>query len=163
MDDLSKLSKGELIERLKATNKSTCAYRSTRSNTSCTSLSTTAHGYCDIHADTLQAASARERYEKASREERSPTPPNSPDRDIEDDDEDEPEISVQHNRYGNFEHAETHIVFNINNHKAIGVQMQNGDIAPLRPKDISECISRRWKYQVPSNAGARTKPFGKKW
>ena len=64
-------------------------------------------------------------------------------------------ISIKRNKYGNYEHISTHIVFNKINKDAIGTQNENGTINSLTQKDIEECKKYKFTYQLPSNLDKR--------
>ncbi len=56
---------------------------------------------------------------------------------------------VQKNKFNNFVHKETNFVFNQQTHKVIGVQNDDGTIAPLSTKDIELCKDNKWEFEIP--------------
>lgn len=64
-------------------------------------------------------------------------------------------ISIKRNKYGNYEHSVSRIVFDKINQDAIGTQNDNGTINSLTQKDIEECKKYKFKYQLPSNLDKR--------
>lgn len=68
----------------------------------------------------------------------------------EDSEEDESNMpTVKRNRFGNYEHSSTRIVFDLGSRCAYGVQQSNGDVRKLDKEDITLCISNGWSYYVP--------------
>lgn len=53
------------------------------------------------------------------------------------------------NRWGNFEHSDSKIVFNPNTQQAFGVQRSDGSIYSLDPARIDICVRNGWKYLIP--------------
>ena len=66
-------------------------------------------------------------------------------------------LSVRRNNFGNYEHAETRLVFDPNDQSAIGKQSEdehgNGIITPLTPEDIDTCNRYNFNYTLPENLG----------
>ena len=60
-------------------------------------------------------------------------------------------IQIRKNKFGNYEHFETRIVFDKNNQNAIGTQNSNGKIDTLTQEDIEQCKKFKFKFQLPSN------------
>ena len=60
-------------------------------------------------------------------------------------------IQIRKNKFGNYEHFETRIVFDKNNQNAIGTQNANGKIDTLTQEDIEQCKKYKFKFQLPSN------------
>ena len=60
-------------------------------------------------------------------------------------------IQIRKNKFGNYEHFETNIVFDKNNQNAIGTQNTNGKIDLLTQEDIEQCKKYKFKFQLPSN------------
>lgn len=56
-------------------------------------------------------------------------------------------ITLKRNKYMNFEHPETHFVFN-ENKEVIGKQVGE-NVEPLTVKDIQECGVRKFPYKMP--------------
>jgi hypothetical protein len=60
-----------------------------------------------------------------------------------------PEIIIKKNKWGNYEHNETHLVFV--NEVVVGVQKDNGDITGLNDEDIDKCNCYKFNYNLPDN------------
>jgi hypothetical protein len=60
-------------------------------------------------------------------------------------------IQIRKNKFGNYEHFETRIVFDKNNQNAVGTQNDNGKIDTLTQEDIEQCKKYKFKFQLPSN------------
>lgn len=62
-----------------------------------------------------------------------------------------PKISVSRNKWGNYEHADSHLVFNPQTQKVFGKQQEDGSVTTLTAEDIEEC--KRWKFnwELPEN------------
>ena len=58
-------------------------------------------------------------------------------------------LTVKKNRFGNFEHQPSRILFDPASQCAYGVQQSNGDILKLDKEHISLCIENGWSYFVP--------------
>lgn len=56
---------------------------------------------------------------------------------------------ITRNKWGNYEHNETHIVFDPKSRNAFGVQRKNGDVYSLGPDDVKVCINNGWDYVLP--------------
>lgn len=59
-------------------------------------------------------------------------------------------ITVKKNKFGNFEHTSTGIVFNPSNKKACGVQTKDGPVYPLKEEQIRICEQYGWEYEFPN-------------
>ncbi len=66
-------------------------------------------------------------------------------------------LPVRRNGFGNYEHSETGLVFDTNDHSVIGKQTEdehgNGIITPLTPEDIDTCNRYNFSYRLPENLG----------
>lgn len=60
-------------------------------------------------------------------------------------------IAIKKNKFGNFEHLSTKLVFNPKNETVIGTQNVNGTIDPLVDADIENCKQFNFKYTLPFN------------
>jgi hypothetical protein len=60
-------------------------------------------------------------------------------------------IQIRRNAFGNYEHFETHIVFDKNDQTAIGIQNSNGKIDSLSQTDLEQCKKYKFKFNLPSN------------
>lgn len=59
-------------------------------------------------------------------------------------------LSVARNQYGNFEHPETHFVFNRDTSEVIGKQV-GSEVKPLTAADIEVCKEKNFKFRMPDN------------
>lgn len=59
-----------------------------------------------------------------------------------------PTLSLRKNQYNNFEHPQTHFVFDKATHHVIGKQADD-KIIPLSKEDIDICKSYSFKYEIP--------------
>lgn len=62
-----------------------------------------------------------------------------------------PSIALHRNTFGNFEHEETHFVFNEKTQKVVGKQNPDGTLLPLTVDDINICHKFKFEYQIPVN------------
>jgi hypothetical protein len=62
-------------------------------------------------------------------------------------------IAISQNSFNNYEHAETHLVFDKLSKKVIGYQEQNGSVRPLNKNDIDVCNQFMFDYVLPDNLG----------
>ena len=60
-------------------------------------------------------------------------------------------ISIEGNRFGNYEHYGTHFVFDKISQEVIGKQNENGNIDQLTYEDIDNCNKHKFKYVLPEN------------
>ena len=60
-------------------------------------------------------------------------------------------IEICKNKFGNYEHFSTHIVFDRNTSEAYGKQSDDGKIIPLTIEDIETCKSFNFRFKVPEN------------
>ena len=60
-------------------------------------------------------------------------------------------IAIRKNKFGNFEHLTTKMVFNPKNETVIGTQNVNGTVDPLIDADIEICKQFNFKYTLPFN------------
>ena len=65
--------------------------------------------------------------------------------------EKKPTIQIKINDFGNFEHSETHLLFNKNTKRAYGIQNDDGSISELTPNDIDLCHKFKFTYDIPEN------------
>jgi len=63
----------------------------------------------------------------------------------------EQSVEIRKNKFGNFEHFESGLVFNNETKTVIGIQNQNGKIDSLKDKDIETCKKYKFKYVLPEN------------
>lgn len=66
-------------------------------------------------------------------------------------------VPVRRNAFGNFEHAETSLIFDKNTRKAIGRQSPDGRIVSLTSDDIDICKQLKFDYILPENLDTNTK------
>jgi hypothetical protein len=62
-----------------------------------------------------------------------------------------PPVLIKRNEHDNFEHSETHFVFNQKTTEVIGVQLDDGTVRALIRDDIEICNKYNFKYVVPFN------------
>ena len=62
-----------------------------------------------------------------------------------------PTIQIRRNNFGNFEHAETSLLFNNNTKRAYGRQNEDGSVSELTPEDIDLCHKYKFAYDIPEN------------
>lgn len=65
-------------------------------------------------------------------------------------------LCVRKNAFGNHEHPETHLVFNIKTSEVIGRQNDDGSIMDLTDDDIQNCKKYKFSYQIPDNLDKNT-------
>lgn len=56
---------------------------------------------------------------------------------------------VRKNKWGNYEHEASHIVFDVKTKSAYGYQYPNGDVYSLGPEQVEYCIKNGWNYILP--------------
>jgi hypothetical protein len=59
------------------------------------------------------------------------------------------EISIRKNKYGNFEHMQTGLVFNTD--KMVYGKQDESDVLQLTPEDIELCKKYKFNYKLPEN------------
>ncbi len=62
-----------------------------------------------------------------------------------------PTISIRRNKHGNYEHPETHLVFDKINKVVFGMQNDNGTVDPLTDEHIDLCNKFKFKFILPEN------------
>ena len=62
-----------------------------------------------------------------------------------------PTIQIRRNNFGNFEHAESRLLFNNTTKRAYGRQNDDGSVSELTPEDIDLCHKYKFAYDVPEN------------
>jgi len=67
-------------------------------------------------------------------------------------------IAIRRNKYGNYEHPETSLIFNNKTQKVIGKQNDDGTIADLTLEDIDICNQYKFIYDVPNNLDKKANP-----
>lgn len=60
-------------------------------------------------------------------------------------------IVIRRNKYGNYEHEESSIVFDHKTKKAIGTQKDDGSIVSFTKEDISNCKKFNFDYDIPDS------------
>lgn len=60
------------------------------------------------------------------------------------------DIAIRKNKYGNFEHMQTGLVFNTDK-MVYGKQNEDGSVTPLKPEDIELCKKYKFNYKLPEN------------
>lgn len=67
-----------------------------------------------------------------------------------------PSIVIRRNKFNNYEHPESGLVFNNSTKTAIGTQNADGSIDPLTEEDIDQCNAFKFKFQIPDNLDYKT-------
>jgi hypothetical protein len=62
-----------------------------------------------------------------------------------------PPVLLSKNKFGNFEDAETHFVFNEKTRKVFGKQNADGSVSSLTVEDINICNKFKFAFDVPTN------------
>jgi len=60
-------------------------------------------------------------------------------------------IHIKRNKFNNFEHEETSLVFNNKTQKVYGKQNEDGSISELTSEDINLCNKYKFSYYIPDN------------
>ena len=66
-------------------------------------------------------------------------------------------IPITRNKWGNYEHADSHIVLDRETHMAVGKQLSDGKISPLSAEDIEMCKMLNFKYKIPESISSSSK------
>ena len=64
-----------------------------------------------------------------------------------------PDVIIRRNKYNNYEHPETCLVFDNDSREVIGKQCNDGSIKELTKEDIDKCNAYKFKYVLPENLG----------
>jgi len=62
-----------------------------------------------------------------------------------------PNVAIRRNRFDNYEHPETHFVFDKKTQRVLGKQDDDGTVLPLSVEDINMCKKYKFNYMVPDN------------
>ena len=62
-----------------------------------------------------------------------------------------PSIQIRRNKFDNFIHEESGLVFNNKTQKVYGKQNPDGSVAELTPEDIDLCNKYKFSYYIPDN------------
>lgn len=62
-----------------------------------------------------------------------------------------PPVLLSKNKFGNFEDAETHFVFNEKTRKVFGKQNADGSVSSLTVEDINICNKFKFAFDIPTN------------
>lgn len=62
-----------------------------------------------------------------------------------------PTVPIRKNVFGNYEHAETSLLFDEKTRRVIGKQNEDGTVASLSKSDIDLCNKYKFQYEIPSN------------
>ena len=62
-----------------------------------------------------------------------------------------PVIEIKKNKYGNYEHSDSSLIFDNKTHKAYGKQNSDGTISKLTKDDIDTCNKYKFSYVLPDN------------
>lgn len=68
----------------------------------------------------------------------------------------EQNIALRKNKFGNYEHPSTHLVFSVETQSVVGVQNPSGSITSLTDTDIENCKQYNFKYVLPLNLDANS-------
>lgn len=66
-----------------------------------------------------------------------------------------PTLQIKRNKFGNYEHAETGLIFNKEDKTVVGKQGENGDLLELDDEDIENCKRFKFTYTIPENLDSR--------
>ena len=61
------------------------------------------------------------------------------------------ELAIRKNKFGNFEHSQTGLVFNTESKMVYGRQVDDGKIADLTSDDIELCKKYKFPFKIPEN------------
>ena len=62
-----------------------------------------------------------------------------------------PSIQIRRNKFDNFEHDETSFIFNNKTQKVYGKQNKDGSVSDLTPEDIDLCNKYKFSFYIPEN------------
>jgi len=62
-----------------------------------------------------------------------------------------PAIAIRRNKFGNFEHLESHLVLDKESETVYGKQQHDGSVSTLTDEDIDVCKKYKFKYKIPNN------------
>ncbi len=66
-----------------------------------------------------------------------------------------PTLQIKRNKFGNYEHADTGLVFDKEDKMVIGKQGDDGNIYELDDEDIENCKRFKFNYTIPENLDSR--------
>jgi hypothetical protein len=64
-------------------------------------------------------------------------------------------FAIRKNKFGNFIHPETELVFNDKTKKVVGKQKDDGTISELTEDDIETCKKYKFQYDIPNNLDSK--------
>ena len=67
-----------------------------------------------------------------------------------------PAIQIRKNKFGNYEHVDTGLIFNKHTKKVIGKQHSDGQIIELSHSDIDLCNKYKFSYNLPENLNKKS-------
>ena len=67
-----------------------------------------------------------------------------------------PAIQIRKNKFGNYEHVDTGLIFNKHTKKVIGKQHSDGQIVELSYSDIDLCNKYKFSYNLPENLNKKS-------
>ena len=67
-----------------------------------------------------------------------------------------PAIQIRKNKFGNYEHVDTGLIFNKHTKKVIGKQHSDGQIVELSHSDIDLCNKYKFSYNLPENLNKKS-------
>lgn len=62
-----------------------------------------------------------------------------------------PRLHISRNSWGNYEHQDSHLVFDRDERVVIGKQLSDGNIADIDDDDIETCKKYKFEYRLPEN------------
>jgi hypothetical protein len=60
-------------------------------------------------------------------------------------------LRICKNKFGNYCHEESKLVFDINTKRVIGLQLENGNVRPINRSDIEICQKYKFQYSMPQS------------
>ena len=67
-----------------------------------------------------------------------------------------PAIQIKKNKFGNYEHSDTGLIFDKNSKKVIGKQHSDGQLIELSHSDIDLCNKYKFSYNLPENLNKKS-------
>lgn len=62
-----------------------------------------------------------------------------------------PIIEIKRNKFGNYEHTESHLIFDKDDRMVIGKQLSDGSVEDITDEDIEICKKYKFSYKLPEN------------
>ena len=67
-----------------------------------------------------------------------------------------PAIQIKKNKFGNYEHSDTELIFDKHSKKVIGKQHSDGQLIELSHSDIDLCNKYKFSYNLPENLNKKS-------